>query len=332
MGDNDTEVGGTLPQHMSSCLTTLDIFLQQPHPVLSSMVLAEKHKSDDGNKISLVEAVANILGIRDANSVNPNDSLGDVGMDSLMGTEIKQTLERNYDVILSPQEIRNLTIAKLQELSSTSAGKPKNLKTESSAATTGTKLNMSLANDMLLMQWPSNELLPKEALVRLKTKSASGSAMFIVHAIEGLTNALEYVASELERPVWGLQSIEEAPHDTISELAEFYVDIIKKVHKKGPYHVVGYSFGACVALEMALQLETAGEKVILSLIDGSPEYVLRHTEMIGKIDLSKDLTSESCMKALAYFSIQFNRDITFIQVSIPQYILYVFCIDNCIDN
>lgn len=33
-----------------------------------------------------------------------------------MGAEIKQTLERNYDVVLSPQEIRSLTFGKLKEL------------------------------------------------------------------------------------------------------------------------------------------------------------------------------------------------------------------------
>jgi hypothetical protein len=34
-----------------------------------------------------------------------------------MGAEIKQTLERSYDLVLSAQEIRDLTFARLQELS-----------------------------------------------------------------------------------------------------------------------------------------------------------------------------------------------------------------------
>lgn len=119
MGNNETEVGGTLPQRMTSCLTTMDTFLQQPHPVLASMVLAEKHKPTDGQgQVGLLEAVGNILGIKDVKTVNPNNSLADLGMDSLMGTEIKQTLERNYDIILSPQEIRGLTFAKLVQFAS----------------------------------------------------------------------------------------------------------------------------------------------------------------------------------------------------------------------
>lgn len=326
--DQNLEIRGTLLQRISSCLATIDIFLQQPHPVLSSMVIAEKHKSaNDDSMLDLVEAIANILGIKDINTVNPKDTLGDIGMDSLMGTEIKQSLERNYDIVLSLQEIRVLTIAKLRDLSSAGATTAKTTTTttttkeqQSSVADSSTLLANS-ASDMLMIQWPSNELLPKEALVRLKTKSANGPALFMVHGIEGLTNALESVAAEMERPVWGLQSVEQAPHDTIPDLTEFYINTIKKVQRKGPYYIAGYSFGGLIALEIALQLESAGEEVILSMLDGSPEYVRWQTEVIGKTDLTQGLTSDSCMKALAYFSIHLNRNVTFVEVSIREYVL-----------
>lgn len=322
MGGNDTEVGGTLPQLMSSCLATMDIFLQQPHPVLASSVLADKHKSVVGDKTNLITTVANILGVKDANLINCNNSLADLGMDSLMGTEIKQTLERNYDIVLSAQEIRVLTFAKLQELSSTNPGIAKEQQPLEANTTTAANSNMSL--NMLLMQWPSNEVLPKEALVRLKTKSSNGPMLFIVHGIEGLVKPLEYVASELERPFWGLQCIEQAPHETIPELAEFYVKTIRKVQKRGPYHLAAYSFGTIIAIEMTLQLESAGEEVILSLIDGSLQFVRQQCDMIGKIEETKKIASEGCMKALAYFVIQFNKNVSYNQVSIILSILSSF--------
>ena len=42
-------------------------------------------------------------------------TLAELGMDSLMGAEIKQTLERNFDLVLSVGEIRNLTMGNLME-------------------------------------------------------------------------------------------------------------------------------------------------------------------------------------------------------------------------
>ena len=80
-------------------------------------------------EISSFSVVGNKLfwsfsGIKDVKTVNAQSTLADLGMDSLMGAEIKQTLERNYDLVLSAQEIRSLSFARLQELSSGSSGAP----------------------------------------------------------------------------------------------------------------------------------------------------------------------------------------------------------------
>ena len=65
MGTNDTVIGGTLPQRITSCLDTLDLFLNQSKPVVSSFVPADKivsssHKASD--KPDLVLSVCHVLG------------------------------------------------------------------------------------------------------------------------------------------------------------------------------------------------------------------------------------------------------------------------------
>ena len=64
MGTNSTVVGGTLPQRIVSCMSALDHFLCQSHPVVSSYVLPEKQsrRSMDSNKQSIIETVGHILG------------------------------------------------------------------------------------------------------------------------------------------------------------------------------------------------------------------------------------------------------------------------------
>ncbi|MEQ2172884.1 hypothetical protein GOODEAATRI_025951, partial [Goodea atripinnis] len=54
--------------------------------------------------------------VHDVNCLNADASLADLGLDSLMGVEVRQTLERDYDIVMAMREIRQLTISKLREL------------------------------------------------------------------------------------------------------------------------------------------------------------------------------------------------------------------------
>lgn len=56
------------------------------------------------------------MSLKDLKSVSTSATLSELGMDSLMAVEIKQTLEREFEVFLSPQDLRSLTFLKLQEL------------------------------------------------------------------------------------------------------------------------------------------------------------------------------------------------------------------------
>lgn len=105
----DMEIGGTLQQRISSCLVELDALLTSiKEPIVASMVVAEKRAGGDG-KSNLIECVLNIMGIRDLKTLSTNVTLSEVGMDSLMAVEIKQTLEREFEIFLTPQDLRALT-------------------------------------------------------------------------------------------------------------------------------------------------------------------------------------------------------------------------------
>lgn len=107
----ELNIGGTLQQSITSCMTALDIFLTQSKAaVVGSMVVAEKGSS--GSADTPVQVVANILGIKDLKSVSLHASLAELGMDSMNAVEIKQTLEREFEIFLTPTDIRTMTFAK----------------------------------------------------------------------------------------------------------------------------------------------------------------------------------------------------------------------------
>ncbi|XP_066560722.1 fatty acid synthase [Amia ocellicauda] len=301
MGGNDAVIGGTLPQRISSCMEVLDRFLNQPHPVMSSFVLAERAvttKTDGTGQRDLVEAVAHILGVRDVSSLNADASLADLGLDSLMGVEVRQTLERDYDIVMAMREIRQLTINKLRELSSqqgsSEESRPSPLKKAGVGVLTESDLSLLLVN-------PDGP-----TVTRLNEVQSAERPLFLVHPIEGSIAAFRTLTGKLSVPCYGLQCTKAAPLDSIQSLASYYVDCVRQVQPEGPYRIAGYSFGACVAFEMCSQLQMAQRPVeYLFLFDGSHSYVAAYTQSY-RAKLTPGNESEAETEALCAFIQQFT--------------------------
>ncbi|XP_048487531.1 fatty acid synthase isoform X3 [Plutella xylostella] len=291
MGGDDVVVGGTLPQRILSCVESLGTLLALPHAVAACMVLADKSRKAASPTQDLVQAVANILGIKDASKVSETANLAELGMDSLMGAEIKQTLERGYDVVLAVQEIRALTFGKLKELS----GGATDAAPAAPAAAAAPEDLVQFAN--------MGELMPKQVVVKLPSQPAPKEVkpVFMVHPIEGVAAPLRTLAKTVRGPVYGLQCAKSAPLGSIQELAAFYVTHVRAAQPLPPYTLLGYSFGAGVAFEMALQLEKAGCETRLILVDGSPEYVAMHTRR-GKSKRASRSAAADEADALTYFT------------------------------
>ncbi|MGW5474894.1 amino acid adenylation domain-containing protein [Streptomyces chartreusis] len=104
--------------------------------------------------------------------------------------------------------------------------------------------------------------------------------LFCVHGGVGFGFPFAGLASHLDtgRPVYALQSDGIAaargswarPQD-VPALAATYVERVRQVQPKGPYHLLGWSFGGLVAHEMAVRLQETGEQVdFLAALDVAP--------------------------------------------------------------
>lgn len=111
LGDNSTTIKGTLPQRMSSCLQIMDSILCLNYPMVSSFVKSDVESQKIGQDEDVGEAIARILGISDLSNLNPDVNLGDLGLDSLMAIEIKQALERDFDLTLTLKDMRTVNIS-----------------------------------------------------------------------------------------------------------------------------------------------------------------------------------------------------------------------------
>ncbi|XP_030762870.1 fatty acid synthase-like [Sitophilus oryzae] len=104
-------------QRIDSCLDVLESFMLQSTTVVSSFVVADKNVDPNATKRSLVETVAQIIGIRNIDTIDVNQSLSKLGLDSLMAGEIQQVMLKTFNINMKILQLRKLTFAALQEMS-----------------------------------------------------------------------------------------------------------------------------------------------------------------------------------------------------------------------
>jgi thioesterase domain-containing protein len=110
------------------------------------------------------------------------------------------------------------------------------------------------------------------SLIRIQP-NGSRPPLFLIHEIEGSVLVFRDFVKYLDpdQPVWGVEySVSEssAPILRLEDLAAHYLKDMRKLQPRGPYHLLGYSFGGLLAFEMAQQLRAAGQQVeLLGMLD-----------------------------------------------------------------
>jgi len=145
-----------------------------------------------------------------------------------------------------------------------------------------------LANSIRTEEWSASWSL----LVPIQLGSDTKPPLFCIHPIGG--HVLEYysLAKYLgeEQTVYGLQAQGldgKEPLTKIEDMANHYIKEIRTIQPKGPYFLIGYSFGGIIAFEIAQQLYGQGQQVgLLALIDArNPKMLLIRPSLTGLLRL-----------------------------------------------
>lgn len=326
------EIGGTLQQRITSCLEVLDQLLTQKNDaVVSSIVVAEK-RSASGRADNIVDAVANIIGVRDIKTVSLHSTLPELGMDSMMATEIKQTMEREFEIFLTVKDVRNLTFAKLHEIMSAKA--------TAELQTTDDSYKIFIKN-------VGTRESAKELLTRLPSAISSSnhdeesSCLIVFPGIEGVAIPMGVLTKNLPINAFSAQfCCETFTEITVGDMVAKLLPIVEtKVTDN--FKILGYSFGCLLAIEIVAALEKKGLKGTLFLIDGSPRATVKLAQQqIGgknEDDIQLKIIEETITNYLGTTEIStLMVGIMFVYVSvIPRRFLFithitVTCDDNCI--
>lgn len=210
----DMQISGTLPQGITSCLEVLDTLLLSEEAVVSSMVVAEKHFSDF-KKDNIIEALCNILGIRDKKTISMDSPLSKLGMDSLMTIEITQLLEREFNLALPLKELQSMTLYELEQRTKSK---------DSIAKENDVRKQVGLE---LILKGISGEQKNEDTIVHLNNgKNHNGCKTLIIPGIEGSSATIwENLAEKLDNPTYLLQSNKTYHADTFKEIYDVIINV-----------------------------------------------------------------------------------------------------------
>lgn len=324
LGGNEAVIGGTIPQRMPSCFTTLSKFLSSPFSVCLSILQADRRSFSAGKKGDLVKTILHVLGIKDPSTVDPNCTLGELGLDSLMAVEIRQALEREYDIVLTVQEIRALTINRIREIGEgetkkqiTSESQDKGLVsttdecgftanqqasiycTDSGQAlsvnvpginitTSATGRRMFVVDKSLAAKAPLT--LPSQDLILLNGDTGIkliGNPIFFLPPIQGDFSRISVLTKKFSRPCVGVcWTNRMAQFQHIPDAANEHLKVIQQHYPQlKTLDMIGYSFGAAMAFEVMIQVQMNSTTSQLSNIQNQRQQMQPNLLNTGKLVL-----------------------------------------------
>lgn len=294
----DKDVSGTMPQSISSCLEVLDRLLIATDTIVSSMVVAEKHVGDSGKR-NIIDTILKIMGVRDKRSISMDSTLTQLGIDSLMGVEIQQVVERDYDIAFTSQELRSLTLSQLE----------KRAMSKSSSANCD-KSQEVVANEIawmrLLMEGvvdsDTMELFSNDTIVKANDLPVTDTKILIIPGFYGVAADLyRNLGRELHHPAFVLQLLKTSLCMELEDVVEVIKpDVLQLFNDASNFILIGHSFGCNLTLKLATILESCGKCGHIVQLDGSPVYNNRFAQK-----LSPDLDDAGIREALAMIVFDF---------------------------
>lgn len=224
-----------------------------------------------------------LLGVQDTSTLDPNVTLTELGMDSLMAVEIKQALEREYDIIMTTQEIRNLTYKRLQELS---AELEERKKTQEKDGFESEQDSLSKLEEIFSAK--------EELFIEISSTTSieSSQPLFFVPPLESDFVHLKKITKYITRPIVGINWLSE--FDEKESIEEVALVISKKLIEKygtREFDFVGLSFGSILAWQLAIQLQINTSAVVrkIILLNGAPDFQnARYNEIVNQLEFKKE--------------------------------------------
>lgn len=163
-----------------------------------------------------------------------------------------------------------------------------------------------------LIQTQTSSQQEVETAVLLKNHKEKRTNIFFCHPVSGMIYCFNPLVFQWRLPmsIYGLQDPSIAAgrllYPSLLDMAYSYAAIIRKVQPKGPYYLLGYSFGGSVMYEVAHLLQQEESIGLLALVESwcaLSEYQCHKDYFISQF-LSQELQANSTLANLAWERMQ----------------------------
>lgn len=134
-----------------------------------------------------------ILGIKNLKTVSYHATLTEMGMDSIIRTEIIQVLERDFGIYLTVAEARNLTLTKLIELETDGKSEGKYEK------------KIVEVTNVLIQHLPNCEISNTPFVELEQCPNTSNATIFVFPGVDDLFTTLKPITQNLKAKLLGVQ-------------------------------------------------------------------------------------------------------------------------------
>jgi thioesterase domain-containing protein/acyl carrier protein len=202
----------------------------------------------------LINQLWTSLGV-DPKTLPPHVTLGELGMESLFAVQFQQDLEREYNVKMTLNDIKNVTVKQLKDFQN---GNKDVLRQ------TVDEVKLARAN-LIKIKF----IIPEETHTKLNSVQ-TGNPVYFLPPVEGIFSTMDGLAKKIDRPVIGLNWTQDMNSlKTVKEISGHYINLLKKLSPNGNYDIVGHSLGALIAVKM-LSKAPVGRAVIIDIISNTP--------------------------------------------------------------
>ncbi|MCY8910324.1 amino acid adenylation domain-containing protein [Bacillus atrophaeus] len=275
----------------------------------------------------IIHAIFSSLLSIDASEIDDNQSLTELGVDSIILTQLLQQLQLidpsiDFETLFNCKTMDEIIgVISLSEDKHTAEGGEYLSDTPHEVSVNAEKiyddqhdLTSSSQNKPVILEKPkiiesSNMVLSDyPELIRLN-KNYNDRPVFWFHGGFGGVEVYRLIAQKIKRPFYGIQSrgymTDFEPIQGIEAMAKYYVKIIQSIQPEGPYDFGGLSLGGMIAYEVTRQMQEIGQSVnsIIMLESIYVDEKMKNDWLtIPRLNLTKDRMLRAINLLLAFSS------------------------------